>query len=80
MNRAIDVLAQGVAQAGVLFDPDRIVFTGGLSRSWETYRARLLDGLMRDLGPAGPKIEGIGISELGGRAGIVGAAGLALRG
>lgn len=80
MDHAVDVLAQGVAQAGVLFDPDRIVFTGGLTRSWETYRARLLAGLVRDLGSSGPGEDGIGVSELGGKAGIVGAAGLALRG
>ena len=80
LGRAIDVLAQGVAQAGVLFDPDRIVFTGGLTRSWDVYRDRLVEGLVGDLGPAGPPAEGIGLTELGGKAGIVGAAGLALRG
>jgi len=79
LGRAIDVLAQGVAQAGVLFDPDRIVFTGGLTGSWDAYRDRLVEGLLDDLGPAGPPAEGIGLTELGGKAGIVGAAGLALR-
>jgi glucokinase len=79
LGRAIDVLAQGVAHAGVLFDPDRIVFTGGLTRSWDLYRDRLLAGLQADLGPAGPPPGGIGLTELGGRAGIVGAAGLALK-
>jgi len=79
LGNAIDVLAQGVAHAGVLFDPDRIVFTGGLTRSWDVYRDRLLEGLQSDLGPAGPPPGGIGLTELGGRAGIVGAAGLALR-
>ena len=79
LGRAIDVLAQGVAHAGVLFDPDRIVFTGGLTRSWDIYKDRLLDGLLGDVGPAGPPADGIGLSALGGRAGIVGAAGLALR-
>lgn len=77
LGHAIDVLAQAVAHAGVLFDPDRIVFTGGLTRSWEIYRDRLVEGVIADLGPAGPPAEGIGLSELGGRAGIVGAAGLA---
>lgn len=80
LGRAIDVLAQGVAQAGVLFDPDRIVFTGGLTGSWDIYRDRLVDGLLDDLGPAGPPAEGIGLTKLGGKAGIVGAAGLALHG
>jgi glucokinase len=79
VGRAIDVLAQGVAHAGVLFDPDRIVFTGGLTRSWDLYRKRLLEGLQADLGPAGPPPGGIGLTELEGRAGIVGAAGLALK-
>jgi glucokinase len=79
LGHAIDVLAQGVAHAGVLFDPDRIVFTGGLTRSWDIYRDRLLAGLLGDVGPAGPPADGIGLSALGGRAGIVGAAGLALR-
>lgn len=79
VERAVDVLAQGVAQAGVLFDPDRIVFTGGLAGSWDTYRGRLLGRLRADLGPAGPADAGIGLSELGGKAGVVGAAGLALR-
>ncbi len=78
LGDAIDVLAQGVAHAGVLFDPDRIVFTGGLTRSWDVYRDRLLAGLQTDLGPAGPPPGGIGLTELGGRAGIVGAAGLAM--
>ncbi|HEY7471253.1 MAG TPA: ROK family protein [Gemmatimonadota bacterium] len=79
LGRAVDVLAQGVAHAGVLFDPDRIVFTGGLTRSWDLFRDRLVEGLLGDLGPAGPPPGGIALSELGGRAGIVGAAGLALR-
>ena len=79
LGQAIDVLAQGVAHAGVLFDPDRIVFTGGLTRSWDVYRDRLVEGLLGDLGPAGPPPGGIGLTELGGRAGVVGAAGLALR-
>jgi glucokinase len=79
LGHAIDVLAQGVADAGVLFDPDRIVFTGGLTGSWDIYRDRLLEGLRADLGPAGPPVGGIGLSELGGRAGIVGAAGLAMK-
>ena len=79
LGRAIDVLAQGVAHAGVLFDPDRIVFTGGLTRSWDLYRERLVAGLQADLGPAGPPPGGICLTELGGRAGIVGAAGLAIR-
>ncbi len=80
LGAAIDVLARGVAVAGVLFDPDRIVFTGGLTRSWDVYRDRLIEAVVADLAPAGPTAEGIGLSELGGRAGIVGAAGLALRG
>lgn len=79
LGHAIDVLAQGVAHAGVLFDPDRIVFTGGLTRSWDVYRDRLVEGLLGDLGPAGPPPGGIGLSELGGRAGVVGAAGLAMK-
>lgn len=79
LGHAIDVLAQGVAHAGVLFDPDRIVFTGGLTRSWDVYRDRLLEGLQGDLGPAGPPPGGIGLTELGGRAGVVGAAGLAMK-
>jgi glucokinase len=79
LGNAIDILAQGVAHAGVLFDPDRIVFTGGLTRSWDVYRDRLLQGLQGDLGPAGPPPGGIGLTELGGRAGVVGAAGLAMR-
>jgi len=80
LGHAIDVLAQAVAHAGVLFDPDRIVFTGGLTRSWDVYGDRLVEGVIADLGPAGPPADGIGLSGLGGRAGIVGAAGLALRG
>lgn len=79
LGHAIDVLAQGVAHAGVLFDPDRIVFTGGLTRSWDVYRDRLLEGLQGDLGLAGPPPGGIGLTELGGRAGVVGAAGLAMK-
>lgn len=78
MDRAIDVLAAGVAHAGVLFDPDRIVFTGGLTRSWEAYRERLVAGILDGLKPAGPSAEGIGLTSLAGQAGVIGAAGLAL--
>ena len=79
LGHAIDLLARAVAAAGVLFDPDRVVFTGGLTRSWDVYRDRLVEGVIADLGPAGPPAERIGLSELGGLAGVVGAAGLALR-
>jgi glucokinase len=78
LGESLDVLARAVAHAGVLFDPDLIVFTGGLTRSWDRYWDRLVAGVIADLGPAGPGVEGIGLSELGGRAGVVGAAGLAL--
>lgn len=77
MDRAVDALAQGVAQAGVLFDPDRIVFTGGLTGSWDVFSDRLVEGILRDMRPMGPRVERIGLSELGGRAGVIGAAGLA---
>lgn len=77
MDRAVDALAQGVAHAGVLFDPDRIVFTGGLTGSWDVFSDRLVEGILRDMRPMGPPPERIGLSELGGRAGVIGAAGLA---
>lgn len=80
MDRALDALADGVAHAGVLFDPDRIVFTGGLTRSWPIFGPRLVRRIRDGLGPAGPPPEGIGLSGLDGRAGVIGAAGLALRG
>lgn len=80
MNTAIDALALGVAHAGVLFDPDRIVFTGGLTRSWDAYGSELMDRVQEGLGPAGPLEEGITLSTLDGRAGVIGAAGLALEG
>ena len=79
MERALDALADGVAHAGVLFDPDRIVFTGGLARSWPVYGERLIERIRGGLGPAGPPPGGIGLSGLDGRAGVIGAAGLALR-
>lgn len=79
MDRAIAALAQGVAHAGVLFDPDRIVFTGGLTRSWSVYGERLVGRVWRSMAPMGPGPEEIVLSELGGRAGVIGAAGLALR-
>lgn len=78
LDPALDVLALGVAQAGVLFDPDRIVFTGGLTRSWEVYGDRLIRAVREGLGPAGPPADGIVVSTLEGRAGVIGAAGLAL--
>jgi glucokinase len=79
MEEALDVLARGVAQAGVLFDPDAIVFTGGLTRSWDIFGARLVESIVRRMGPAGPLAQGIVLTALGGDAGIIGAAGLALR-
>lgn len=78
LGEALDVLARGVAQAGVLFDPDRIVFTGGLTRSWDIYGEELVHGIFRRMGPAGPQADGIALSALGGDAGVIGAAGLAL--
>lgn len=77
MNEAIDVLARGVALAGVLFDPDLIVFTGGLARSWEIFSERLIAGIVAEMGPAGPSADRIGLSILNGRAGVIGAARLA---
>jgi glucokinase len=76
---ALDVLARGVAQAGVLFDPDRIVFTGGLTRSWDVFGEGLVTSIVRRMGPAGPQAEGIVLTALHGDAGVIGAAGLALR-
>lgn len=77
MDQAIDVLARGVALAGVLFDPDLIVFTGGLARSWEIFAERLVAGIEAEMGPAGPSADRIGLSTLDGRAGVIGAARLA---
>jgi len=76
---ALDVLARGVAQAGVLFDPDRIVFTGGLTRSWDVFGEGLVASIVRRMGPAGPAAQGILLTALHGNAGVIGAAGLALR-
>ena len=78
MGQALDILARGVAAAGVLFDPDRIVFTGGLTRSWDVFGAGLVDAIVRRMGPAGPQAQGIVLTALGGDAGIIGTAGLAL--
>jgi len=77
LAEAIDVLALGVAQAGVLFDPDRIVFTGGLTGSWPIFGEELAAAILRRMRPAGPPAGGIVLSELGGDAGVIGAAGLA---
>jgi glucokinase len=77
VGEAIDVLARGVAQAGVLFDPDRIVFTGGLTRSWDVFGGRLVAGILAGMRPAGPGPGGIVLTALGGDAGVIGAAGLA---
>ncbi|MGH7550323.1 MAG: ROK family protein [Gemmatimonadota bacterium] len=77
MDEAIDALARGVALAGVLFDPDLIVFTGGLARSWEVFAERLVAGIEAEMGPAGPSADRIGLSALDGRAGVIGAARLA---
>ena len=71
------MLARGVAQAGVLFDPDRIVFTGGLTRSWDVFGERLVAEILPGMQPAGPGPDGIVLSGLGGDAGVIGAAGLA---
>lgn len=79
IGEAIDVLARGVALAGVLFDPDVIVFTGGLTRSWEVYRERLVATTLPLMHPAGPDSDGLVLTALGGDAGVIGAAGLVLR-
>lgn len=76
---ALDVLARGVAQAGVLFDPDRIVFTGGLTRSWDVFGEGLVTSIVRRMAPAGPAAEGILLTALDGNAGVIGAAGLAFQ-
>lgn len=78
LAEALDILARGVAQAGVLFDPDRIVFTGGLTGSWDVFGCTLVDAIFPLMGPAGPQLDGILLSALGGDAGVIGAAGLAL--
>lgn len=80
MDVALDALARGVGYAAVLFDPDHIVFTGGLTRSWAIYGGRLLAGIREGLWQAGPAPDVFGLSTLGGRAGVIGAAGLALHG
>ncbi|MFN2383884.1 MAG: ROK family protein [Gemmatimonadota bacterium] len=80
MDVALDALARGVGHAAVLFDPDHIVFTGGLTRSWAIYGERLLTGIRAGLWQAGPAPDAFGLSTLGGRAGVIGAAGLALHG
>ena len=77
METAIDALARGVALAGVLFDPDLIVFTGGLARSWDVYSDRLVTRIKEEMGPAGPSSDRIGLSILDGQAGVIGAARLA---
>ena len=78
LTEALQVLARGVAQAGVLFDPDRIVFTGGLTKSWEIYGEALVDAIFAHMGPAGPQSHEIVLTSLGGDAGIIGAAGLGM--
>ncbi len=78
MDRAIDALARGVAHAVVLFDPDQVTFTGGLAGSWDAFGARLQAGIESDVGPAGPQ-PSFGLSRLDGRAGLIGAARLALQ-
>lgn len=80
LETAIDILAHGVANASALFDPDRIVFTGGLTGSWEVFSERLVSGILYGMGPAALPPEMIRLSELRGQAGVIGAAGLALHG
>lgn len=78
MDRAIDALARGVAHAVMLFDPDQVTFTGGLAGSWDAFGARLRAGIESDVGPSGPQ-PSFGLSTLDGRAGLIGAARLALQ-
>jgi glucokinase len=79
MDHAIDALARGVAHAVILFDPDQVTFTGGLAGSWDAFGARLRAGIEADVGPSGPHPI-FGLSTLDGRAGVIGAARLALEG
>ncbi len=79
MDHAIDALARGVAHAVILFDPDQVTFTGGLAGSWDAFGARLRTGIEADVGPSGPH-PSFGLSTLDGRAGVIGAARLALEG
>lgn len=78
MDRAIDALARGVSHAVMLFDPDQVTFTGGLAGSWHAFGARLRAGIESDVGPSGPQ-PSFGLSTLDGRAGLIGAARLALQ-
>lgn len=79
MDHAIDTLARGVAHAVILFDPDQVTFTGGLAGSWDAFGARLRARIEADVGPSGPH-PSFGLSTLDGRAGVIGAARLALEG
>lgn len=78
MDRAIDLLARGVAHAVILFDPDQVTFTGGLAGSWDAFGNRLKTGIKASVGPSGPR-PGFALSTLDGRAGLIGAARLALQ-
>jgi glucokinase len=79
MDHAIDALALGVAQAVILFDPDQVTFTGGLAGSWDAFGARLRAGIEANVGSLGPH-PSFELSTLDGRAGVIGAARLALGG
>lgn len=77
VERAVEALALGVAHAIVLFGPDRVVFAGGLTGSWPAFGPRLVAGASDGAGFSAGGVSFV-LSQLGDRAGMIGAARMAM--
>ena len=70
LEETIDYLAVAVANIQALLDPERIILGGGIARAAD----RIIPGIEKRLEPALPMVPFIVRSELGYRAGVLGAA------
>lgn len=70
LEETIDYLAVAVANIQALLDPERIILGGGIARAAD----RIIPGIERRLEPVIPTVPYIVRSELGYRAGVLGAA------
>jgi glucokinase len=70
LDETIDYLAVAVANIQALLDPERIILGGGIARAAD----RIIPGIEQRLAPVIPTVPLIVRSELGYRAGVLGAA------
>ncbi len=69
LNEVVDYLAVSIANLAVSFDPDVIVLGGWISRSADL----LVEPILQHIGPSAPILPRLVVSNLGLRAGVMGA-------